>query len=81
MYADKNILYFIEASGDAVFNYNEMGIVNIDLNNINRDNDFDEDDPILLFLPDFWLGMLSLKNPKNLTKNKWKINCNSVASR
>ena len=44
MYADENILYFNEDSGDAVFNYHEMGIFNI-LNNTNLDNNFDEGDP------------------------------------
>ena len=33
LYADENILYFYEDFDDAVFNYNEMSIVNIDLNN------------------------------------------------
>ena len=41
---DENILYFNEDSGNVVFSYNEMGIHNIDLNNINLDNNFDEDD-------------------------------------
>ena len=41
LYADENIPYFDEDSGDAVFNYKEMGIANIALNNIN----LDEDDP------------------------------------
>ena len=41
LYADETILYFNEDSGDAVFSYNEMGIVNIDLNNINLDDNFD----------------------------------------
>ena len=45
LYADEDILYFNEDSGDAVFNYNETGIVNIDLNNISPDDNFDEDDP------------------------------------
>ena len=36
-----------------------MGIVNIDLNNINLDNNFDAEDLLflLLFLSDFWLGI------------------------
>ena len=42
LYADKNILYFNEDSGNFLFNCNEMGILNIDLNNINLDNNFDE---------------------------------------
>ena len=44
-YADKNILYFNEDSVNVVFLCNEMGILNIDLMNINLDNVFDEDDP------------------------------------
>ena len=36
----KNILYFKKDSDNVLFNCNEMGILNIDLNN------FDEDDPI-----------------------------------
>ena len=47
LYADENILCFDEDSGDAVFNYNEIGIVNINLNNINLDDNFDEEDPYI----------------------------------
>ena len=56
LYADKNILYFNEDSGNVVFNCNEMGILNIDLNNINLDNNFDEDHPdtIILIRPLAW---------------------------
>ena len=50
LFADDNILYFNEDSGDIVFSCNEMGIPNIDLNNINRDNNFDEDDPDTIIL-------------------------------
>ena len=57
MYADENILYFNEHFDNVVFNCNEMGILNIDLNNINLDNNFDEE---------FWLGILNLKNAKNI---------------
>ena len=45
MYVHENILYFNEDSGNVVFPCNEMGILNIDLNNINLDNNFDKDDP------------------------------------
>ena len=45
LYADENILYFDEDSGNVVFSCNEMGILNIDLNNINLDNNFDKNDP------------------------------------
>ena len=45
LYADENILYFNENFGNVVFFCNEMGILNINLNNINLDNYFNEDDP------------------------------------
>ena len=46
LYADGNIHYFDEDFGNVAFNCNEMGILNIDLNCINLDNNnFDEDDP------------------------------------
>ena len=45
LYADENILYFDKGSANAVFIYNEMGILDIDLSNINLDNDFDENNP------------------------------------
>ena len=50
MYVDENILCFDEDSGNVVFNCNEMDIFNIDLNNINLDNNFDEDDPDTIIL-------------------------------
>ena len=58
-------LNFDEDSGDSVFNYNEMGIVNIDIN-INLDDNLEEEDPV----SDFWLGILNLKTAKNLEKVK-----------
>ena len=45
LYADENILYFVEDSSNVVFICKEMGILNIDLNNINHYDNFDEDDP------------------------------------
>ena len=50
MYADENILYFNEESGNVVFSCNEMGILNIDLNIINLDNNVDEDVPDTIIL-------------------------------
>ena len=50
LYADENILYFIEDSGNVVFNCNGMGILDIDLNNINLDYNFNEDDPNTIIL-------------------------------
>ena len=45
LHADENILYLNEDSSNVIFSCNEKGICNIDLNNINLDNNFDEDDP------------------------------------
>ena len=50
LYADENILYFNEDFDNVVFSCNEMGILNIDLNNINLDNNFDKDDPDTIIL-------------------------------
>ena len=44
LHADKNILYLDKGSDGAIFHCNEMGILSIDLNNINLHNDFDGDD-------------------------------------
>ena len=49
LYAGENIVYFNEDSGNVIFNCNEMH-VNIGLNNISLDNDFDEDDPNTIIL-------------------------------
>ena len=40
LYADENILYFDEDSSNVVFNCNGMGILNIELHNINLDSNF-----------------------------------------
>ena len=46
LHADENVLYFNEDSGNVVFICNGMGILNIDLNNINLCNiNYNEDDP------------------------------------
>ena len=65
---DENILYFNEGSGNVVFSCNEIDILNIHLNNLNLDNNFDEADPGTIILI-FWLGMLNLKNLKHLQKS------------
>ena len=45
LYADENILHFNENSGNLIFSCNDMGVLNIDFNNINLDNKCQEDDP------------------------------------
>ena len=73
MYADKNIPYFNEDSGDAVFSCSEMGILSIDLNNINLDNNFDEDDSDTIILIKILTRHSKLRNVKHLIKYKWRI--------
>ena len=68
LYADKNILYFNEDSGNVVFNYNEMGILNIDLNNVNLDNNFDEDDPDIIILIRLLALHIKFEKRKSLKK-------------
>ena len=50
LYTNESILYFNEDSCDALFNYNGMKIVNIDLNDINLYKMFYEDDPDCMIL-------------------------------
>ena len=46
VYADKNILYFNDDSSNGIFNFNGIGILNIDLDNVNLvDTNYDKDDP------------------------------------
>ena len=71
LYADENILYFNQDSGNLVFSCNEMDVFNIDLNNINLDNNFDKDDPDTIVL---------IKLLVSHIKFDANINANSVAS-
>ena len=50
LFADKNIFYFNEDFSNVVLNWNKTGILNIDLNIINLDNNFDKDDPDTIIL-------------------------------
>ena len=68
LYADENILYFNEDSGDGVFHYNEMGIVNIDLNDINLDGNFDKDDPDTITLIRLLAWRIKFEKRKELKK-------------
>ena len=49
LYANENILFFNVESSNVVFSCNEIGIFNVDLNEIKLDNNFDENDPELDF--------------------------------
>ena len=51
LYAEENILYFNEDPDNVIFNCNGMGILNMDLNNINlEDTNYEEDDPDTIIL-------------------------------
>ena len=50
--------------------FNEMGILNIDLKNINLDNKFDEDDPDTIILIRILACIINLKNAKHVKKDK-----------
>ena len=50
LYADDGLLFCDEDSVDITFCWNEMGIFSVNLNNINLDNNFDEDDPDAIIL-------------------------------
>ena len=51
LYADDVLLYLDENSGDTTFCCDEIGILSVNLNNINFHNNFNEDDPdtVILF--------------------------------
>ena len=68
LYPDENILYFNEDFGDAVFNYGEIGITDIDLNNINLDSNFDEDDPGTIIHVRLFVWQIKFEKRKALKK-------------
>ena len=49
-YADENMFYFNEDSGNVVFTCNGLGILNIDFNINLDDTNYDEDDPDTIIL-------------------------------
>ena len=70
LYADENILYFNEGSGDVIFNCNGMGILNIDLDNINLGNNFDADDADTIILIRLLAWHIKFEKDKDLKKVK-----------
>ena len=72
LYADDCLYFFYEDSGDNGDCCNKMSILGVNVNNTNLDNNFDEDDPDTLFLLDFWLGIVNLKNVEHLKKRQGK---------
>ena len=62
LFANDHIIFINEASGDVTFYHDEMGILSVDLNNINLDDvNFDDD-------PEKMLGVIDLNNAKHVTK-------------
>ena len=50
-YPDENKLYFNKNSGNTIFSYNEMRVLNINHNNIDLDDtNYDEDNPETIIL-------------------------------
>ena len=69
LYPDVNIPYFDKDFGNVVFNCNEIGILNIDLNCINLDdNNFDEDDSGTIIHDRLLAWYTKFKKAKNLKK-------------
>ena len=69
LYADENILYFNEYSGYVAFSCNEIGFLNIEINNINLDNNFDEDDSDTITLIRLLAWHIKFEKRKALKKN------------
>ena len=68
LYADESILFFDKCSGNIVFSCTEMGILIIDINNINLDNNFDEDDPDTIILIRLLAWHIKFEKDKELEK-------------
>ena len=75
LYADENILYFNEDSGNVAFSCNEMVILNIDLDNINLDNNFDEVDPDIIIFISLLAWHIKFEKRKTFKKISVKEKC------
>ena len=54
---------------DYTSNHHQMDILIIDINNVNLDNNFDEDDPDTIILIKFLVWHIKVKKRKALEKN------------
>ena len=70
MVKNENILYLNEDSANVVVSCNEIGILNIDINNINLDNIFNEDDPDTIIIIRLLACHIKFKKAKHLKKDK-----------
>ena len=80
MYADADLLFFDEDSDNVAFSCNKMGILSVNLHNINLEKILMKVILILLFLSDLWLGIVNLKNTKHIKKDRCGINANIMPS-
>ena len=68
-YADENILYFNEDFASATFCENVMGILSVNLNNINLDDtNYEEDDPDTIIIIRFLAWHIKIEKRKALKK-------------
>ena len=63
-----------------ITNQRHISAVGHDEINLDNNNNFDEDDLILFFMSNFWLGVVNLKNAKHSKKDKQKCNAYRVTS-
>ena len=72
LHANDDILFYKENFDEVTFIVNQRHILAVGLDKINLDNDnnFYEMILILLFMSDFWFGVMNLKNAKHLKKDK-----------
>ena len=69
--ADGGILFFDEDFGNAIFCCDEMGGLSVNVDNINLEVlIMMKMILILLFMSDFWLGIVNLKKVKHVKKVK-----------
>ena len=65
LYAGENIIYLDEDSDNVRFCCNEMGILSVNLNNINLDNNFDENFPDTVILTRLLAWHFKFKKTQN----------------
>ena len=74
-------IFFDEDSRNFTFCCDEMDILSVNLNNIDLDNNFDEDNSDAIILIRLLAYYIAFKNCQRLKKSEnVKINVNSVAS-
>ena len=70
LYANENIFYFNEDFDNVVFFCNKMCVLDVDPKKLTLITIFKRMILILLFLSDFWFGILNLKNVKHFIEYK-----------